>query len=92
MLRIRPPLWAFAAPTLLAGRPAVLGMGAGSLASAPQLSALALNVGAVPFLQLVFEVTAYLMWQNRHQQAALFSTAKLDRFLRVARSSMPPQR
>ena len=60
MLRVRPPLWTFAALTLLAGGPAVLGMWAGSLAYAPQWSALALAVGAGAILQVIVEVTAYL--------------------------------
>lgn len=81
MLRVRPPLWAFAALTLLAGGPAVLGMWAGSLAYAPQLSALALAVGAGAILQVMVEVTAYLMRQNSDRQTVLFSPAVLGGFL-----------
>lgn len=81
MLRVRPPLWSFAALTLLAGGPAVLGMWAGSLAYAPQWSALALAVGAGAILQVMVEVTAYLMRQNSDRQAVLFSPAVLGGFL-----------
>ena len=81
MLRVRPPLWTFAALTLLAGGPAVLGMWAGSLAYAPQWSALALAVGAGAILQVMVEVTAYLMRQNSDRQSVLFSPAVLGGFL-----------
>jgi zinc transporter ZupT len=81
MLRVRPPLWTFAALTFLAGGPAVLGMWAGSLAYAPQWSALALAVGAGAILQVMVEVTAYLMRQNNDRQAVLFAPAVLGGFL-----------
>ncbi len=81
MLRARPALWIFAALTLLAGGPAILGMWAGSLAYAPQWSALALAVGAGAILQVMVEVTAYLLRQNADRQAALFSPAVLGGFL-----------
>lgn len=81
MLKIRPPLWAFATLTLLAGGPAILGMWMGSLAYAPQWTALALAIGAGAILQVVVEVTSYLMRQNPDRQAALFSPAVLSGFL-----------
>lgn len=81
MLRIRPPLWSFAALTLLAGGPAVLGIWVGSLAYAPQWSALALAVGAGAILQMMVEVTAYLQRQNIDRQAIMFSPAVLGGFL-----------
>ena len=81
MLRIRPPLWSFAALTLLAGGPAVLGIWVGSLAYAPQWSAFALAVGAGAILQVMVEVTAYLQRQNSDRQAILFSPAVLGGFL-----------
>ncbi|MBV6649728.1 MAG: metal transporter [Hoeflea sp.] len=81
MLRFRPPLWTFPALTLLAGGPAVLGMWAGSLAYAPQWSALALAVGAGAILQVMIEVGSYLMRQNRDRQAVLFSPAVIGGFL-----------
>lgn len=81
MLRARPTLWTFAALTLLAGGPAILGMWAGSLAYAPQWSALALAVGAGAILQVMVEVSAYLVRQNADRQAALMSPAVLVGFL-----------
>lgn len=81
MLRVRPPLWTFAALTLLAGGPAVLGIWAGSLAYAPQWSAFALAVGGGAIVQVMVEVTSYLMRQNSDRQAALFSPAVLAGFL-----------
>lgn len=60
MLKARPALWTFPALTLLAGGPAVLGLWVGSLAYAPQWSALALAIGAGAILQVVVEITAYL--------------------------------
>jgi zinc transporter ZupT len=73
MLKIRPPLWSFAALTLLAGGPAVLGLWIGSLAYAPQWSALALAVGAGAILQVIVEVSAYMMRSDERGRAALFS-------------------
>ena len=81
MLTARPPLWIFPALTLLAGGPAILGMWMGSLAYAPQWSALALAVGAGAILQVMVEVTAYLMRQNAGTRGALFSPAVLGGFL-----------
>lgn len=81
MLRSRPSLWTFAALTLLAGGPAVLGLWVGSLAYAPQWSALALAVGAGAILQVIVEVTAYLLRQNSDRQAILFSPAVIGGFL-----------
>jgi zinc transporter ZupT len=81
MLRARPTLWIFAALTLLAGGPAVLGMWAGSLAYAPQWSALALAVGAGAILQVMVEVSAYLVRQNPDRQTALISPSVLAGFL-----------
>jgi len=57
----RPPLSTFAGLALLAGAPAILGMWLGSLAHAPQWSAFALAIGAGAILQVVVEVTAYLI-------------------------------
>lgn len=81
ILRVRPPLWSFAALTLVAGGPAVLGIWAGSLAYAPQWSALALAVGAGAILQVIAEVGAYLIRQNEGRQAVAFSPAVLAGFL-----------
>ncbi|MCT9000467.1 ZIP family metal transporter [Chelativorans intermedius] len=73
MLKARPALWTFAALTLLAGGPAVLGLWVGSLAYAPQWSALALAIGAGAILQVVVEVTAYLMKSDGRGVTALVS-------------------
>lgn len=81
MLKVKPPLWSFPVLTLLAGGPAVLGIWTGSLAYAPQWSALALAIGAGAILQVIVEVTAYLMRQNPDRQAALFSPAVISGFL-----------
>ncbi len=81
MLKARPPLWTFPALTLLAGGPAVLGIWTGSLAYAPQWSALALAIGAGAILQVIVEVTSYMMRQNPDRQAALFSPAVMGGFL-----------
>ena len=67
--------------TLLAGGPAVLGIWTGSLAYAPQWSALALAIGAGAILQVIVEVTSYMMRQNPDRQAALFSPAVMGGFL-----------
>lgn len=81
MLKVRPPLWAFPVLTLLAGGPAILGMWMGSLAYAPQWSALTLAVGAGAILQVMVEVGAYLMRQNEGRQLVLFSAPVLGGFL-----------
>ncbi len=60
ILKQRPPLRTFAGLTLLAGGPAVIGLWIGSLAFAPQWSALALAIGAGAILQVIVEVTALL--------------------------------
>jgi ZIP family zinc transporter len=60
ILKVRPPLWSFAALTLIAGGPAVVGLWVGSLAYAPQWSALALSIGAGAILQVIVEVSAHL--------------------------------
>ena len=81
MLKSRPPLWIFPALTLLAGGPAILGMWMGSLAYAPQWSALLLAIGAGAILQVIVEVGSYLLRQNPDRQAALFSPAVMAGFL-----------
>jgi hypothetical protein len=60
ILEERPPLASFAGLTLLAGGPAVIGLWIGSLAYAPQWSALALAIGAGAILQVIVEVTLLL--------------------------------
>ncbi|MER8476706.1 metal transporter [Mesorhizobium sp. M1163] len=73
ILKERPPLWTFVGLTLLAGGPAVLGMWLGSLAYAPQWSALALAIGAGAILQVIVEVGAYLMRSNQKGLDAFFT-------------------
>ncbi|SJM33698.1 putative metal cation transporter [Mesorhizobium delmotii] len=77
MLKVRPPLWTFAGLALLAGGPAVIGMWIGSLAYAPHWSALALAVGAGAILQVIVEVSLYLMHSERRGPAAIFSPSVL---------------
>ncbi len=60
ILKTRPPLWSFVVLTLIAGAPAVFGLWLGSLAYAPQWTALALGIGAGAILQVIVEVGAYL--------------------------------
>lgn len=71
ILKKRPPLWTFAGLALLAGGPAVIGLWIGSLAYAPQWSALALAVGAGAILQVIVEVAAYLMRSDGRGPTAL---------------------
>ncbi|MDQ6436553.1 metal transporter [Mesorhizobium sp. LHD-90] len=71
LLKTRPTLLNFVGLTLLAGGPAVIGLWIGSLAYAPQWSALALAVGAGAILQVIVEVTAFLMRSDGRGAAAL---------------------
>lgn len=73
ILKSRPAVGVFPALTLLAGGPAVLGLWVGSLAYAPQWSALALAIGAGAILQVVVEVIAYLMKADGRGVVALSS-------------------
>jgi ZIP family zinc transporter len=73
ILKVRPPLPAFVGLALLAGGPAVLGMWLGSLAYAPQWSALALAIGAGAILQVIVEVGAYIMRSNQKGLEAWFT-------------------
>jgi zinc transporter ZupT len=81
ILKVRPPLWSFAALTLLAGAPAVFGLWLGSLAYAPQWSALALAIGAGAILQVIVEVGAFLLRSNKGARSPLFSPPVLLGFL-----------
>lgn len=73
ILRQRPPLRAFAALTLLAGGPAVLGLWIGSLAYAPQWSALALAIGAGAILQVIVEVVSMQLRERGGESRPLVS-------------------
>lgn len=57
----RPPLTTFIGLALLAGAPAIVGIWLGSLSYAPQWSAFVLAIGAGAILQVMVEVSAYLM-------------------------------
>ena len=75
ILRKRPPLRVFVGLTLLAGGPAVLGLWIGSLAFAPQWSALALAIGAGAILQVIVEVAMLLHRSRGAAPGTLFSPA-----------------
>jgi zinc transporter, ZIP family len=81
LLKARPALWMFPVLTVLAGGPAVIGIWMGSLAYAPQWSALALSIGAGAILQVIVEVTSYALRQNTDRQNALLSPAVMAGFL-----------
>jgi zinc transporter ZupT len=81
VLKVKPPLWSFVALTLLAGAPAVFGMWVGSLAFAPQWSALALAVGAGAILQVIVEVGAHVLRTNVGEKSPILSPAVLSGFL-----------
>jgi ZIP family zinc transporter len=75
ILKVRPPLWAFAALTLLAGGPAVVGLWVGSLAYAPQWSALALAIGAGAILQVIIEIGSLLLRRSAASRILLAPSA-----------------
>jgi zinc transporter ZupT len=77
ILKVRPPLWSFVALTALAGGPAIIGMWLGSLAYAPQWSALALAVGAGAILQVIVEVGAYFLRSNDQRTSTLMGPAAI---------------
>ncbi|MEI9899665.1 MAG: metal transporter [Hyphomicrobium sp.] len=90
ILKVRTPLWAFAALTLVAGAPAVIGLWIGSLAYEPQWSALALAVGAGAILQVIVEVSSYLARQNGGRWGALLSPSRWRVCWRGSGSCTPP--
>ena len=67
--------WMFAGLAVLAGGPAVIGLWIGSLATAPQWTALALGVGAGAILQVIIEVGAYLVRSNSGKAGTWFTPA-----------------
>ncbi len=73
ILKEKVPLWAFAGLAMLAGGPAVVGLWIGSLATAPQWTALALGVGAGAILQVIVEVGAYLTRSNAGKAGTWFT-------------------
>ncbi len=81
ILRQRVALWHFVALTMLAGAPAIAGIWFGSLAQAPQWTALALAIGAGAILQVMVEVAAYLIRSNKSGTTALISPAAVSGLL-----------
>lgn len=81
IVKAKPPLWSFAALTLVAGAPAVFGMWLGSLSYGAQWSALALGVGAGAILQVVVEVGGYLVRSRSDQARPWLSPPILGGFL-----------
>ncbi|MPZ58275.1 MAG: metal transporter [Rhizobiales bacterium] len=77
----RPPLSVFIGLALLAGAPAIVGMWLGSLAYAPQWSAFALAVGAGAILQVIVEVTSYLVRTSQRHGTSWLSPAVLAGFV-----------
>ena len=75
ILKERPPLRTFAGLALLAGGPAVIGLWIGSLAFAPQWSALALAIGAGAILQVIVEIAALLRRSSSGAASSAFSPA-----------------
>ncbi|MBN8937895.1 MAG: metal transporter [Rhizobiales bacterium] len=78
ILKQRPPLWTFAGLTLLAGGPAIVGLRFGSLAYAPQWSALALAIGAGAILQVIVEVSSYLVRSSGEGSRALVAPSSVS--------------
>jgi zinc transporter ZupT len=77
----RPPFAIFVGLALLAGAPAVIGVWLGSLAYAPQWSAFALAIGAGAILQVIIEVTGYLIRTSNRQGIPWLSPAVLAGFV-----------
>ncbi|MDG4852117.1 MULTISPECIES: ZIP family metal transporter [unclassified Mesorhizobium] len=77
ILKQRPPLRTFAMLTLLAGGPAVVGLWIGSLAYAPQWSALALAIGAGAILQVIVEMVSLQLRQRPDGSRALLAPAAM---------------
>jgi zinc transporter ZupT len=61
LVKARPALWTFAGLALLAGAPAIAGVWLGSLALTPHWASFALAIGAGAILQVLVELTAYMM-------------------------------
>jgi zinc transporter, ZIP family len=74
----RPPLRLFAGLALLAGAPAILGIWLGSLSTSPHWSALALAVGAGAIVQVIVEVSAYMMRNAARQGGTWLSPSALS--------------
>jgi ZIP family zinc transporter len=81
LLKARPSLATFAGLAVLAGAPAILGIWLGSLSYSPQWSALALAVGAGAILQVIIEVSAYLMRNDEGSATRWLSPSTLGGFV-----------
>lgn len=75
ILKVRPSLLSFVGLALLAGGPAVIGIWAGSLAYAPQWTAIALAVGAGAIAQVIVEVCGLMSRSNGQGIKALVKPA-----------------
>lgn len=75
ILKIRPSLLSFVGLALLAGGPAVIGIWVGSLAYAPQWTALALAVGAGAIAQVVVEVSGLIRRSSAQGENPILSSA-----------------
>ena len=73
ILKQRPRFWHFPVLTFVAGGPAIVGMWLGSLAQAPQWTALALAIGAGAILQVIVEVGDYMLRSNEGKRSTLLS-------------------
>ena len=69
----KPALPVFAGLALLAGAPAIIGIWLGSMTYSPHWSALALAVGAGAILQVVVEVSSFLMRSATRHRAHWFN-------------------
>jgi len=75
ILKVKPSLLSFVGLALLAGGPAVIGIWAGSLAYAPQWTAIALAVGAGAIAQVIVEVCGLMGRSNGQGIKALVAPA-----------------
>ncbi|MDW5317586.1 metal transporter [Rhizobium sp. PL01] len=75
ILKIKPSLSSFVGLALLAGGPAVIGIWVGSLAYAPQWTAIALAVGAGAIAQVVVEVCGLIGRSNGQGVKSLLAPA-----------------
>ena len=75
ILKVKPSLLSFVGLALLAGGPAVIGIWTGSLAYAPQWTAIALAVGAGAIAQVIVEVCGLMGRSNGHGIKALLAPA-----------------
>jgi len=71
LVKIKPSLVIFAGLAVLAGAPAIPGIWLGSYAIAPQWAALALAIATGAILQVLFEVGAYTMRDDKDGQIRL---------------------